>query len=87
MSSQVIIHFPFVSEIKVLKCLSRLGAKKTTCFDNNPARLVRDSAFIIDILLRYVITKIVPNESKKDGKDQESIQSSTTSDPGYHVRK
>ena len=24
-----------------------------------------------------------PNQSKKDGKDQESIQSSTTPDPGY----
>ena len=26
-------------------------------------------------------------ESKKDGKDQESIQSSTTPDPGYHMGK
>ena len=25
------------------------------------------------------------NESKKGGKDQESIQSSTTPDPGYHM--
>ena len=26
-----------------------------------------------------------PTESKKDSKDQESIQSSTTPDPGYHM--
>ena len=26
-------------------------------------------------------------KSKKDGKDQESIQSSTTPDPGYHMGK
>ena len=25
--------------------------------------------------------------SKKDGKDQETIQSSTTPDPGYHMGK
>ena len=29
----------------------------------------------------------VPNPSKKCGKDQESIQSSTTPDPGYHMGK
>ena len=28
-----------------------------------------------------------PSESKKGGKDQESIQSSTTPDPGYHMGK
>ena len=27
------------------------------------------------------------NQSKKGGKDQESIQSSTTPDPGYHMGK
>ena len=27
------------------------------------------------------------NQSKKDGKDQEMIQSSTTPDPGYHMGK
>ena len=27
------------------------------------------------------------NKSKKSGKDQESIQSITTSDPGYHMGK
>ena len=26
-------------------------------------------------------------ESKKDGKDQETIQSSTTPDPGHHMGK
>ena len=26
-------------------------------------------------------------DSKKDGKDQETIQSSTTPDPGYHMGK
>ena len=27
------------------------------------------------------------DQSKKDGKDQESVQSSTTPDPGYHMGK
>ena len=27
------------------------------------------------------------NKSKKDFKDQETIQSSTTPDPGYHMKK
>ena len=26
-------------------------------------------------------------QSKKDGKNQEKIQSSTTPDPGYHIKK
>ena len=34
----------------------------------------------------YVVL-CVQNESKKWGKDQESIQSSTTPDPGYQMRK
>ena len=29
----------------------------------------------------------VRNRSKKDGKDQESLQSSTTPDQGYHMGK
>ena len=53
----MIIHFLFVSENNVLKCLIRLGAKKTACFDDIPDRFVRDSASITDILLRYVIIK------------------------------
>ena len=28
-----------------------------------------------------------PIESKKGGKDQESVQSSTTPEPGYHMGK
>ena len=32
-------------------------------------------------------TSSIRNESKKDGKDQEKIQSSTTPDPGYHKGK
>ena len=32
----------------------------------------------------YIIYRI---KSKKDGKDQETIQSSTTPDPGYHMGK
>ena len=35
----------------------------------------------LDVHKRMKCTKY---ESKKEGKDQESIQSSTTSDPGYH---
>ena len=32
-------------------------------------------------------TDVVSNESKKGGKDHESIQSNTTHDPGYHMGK
>ena len=32
-------------------------------------------------------TLFIHNKSKKEGKDQETIQSSTTPDPGYHVEK
>ena len=42
----------------------------------------------------YIILNFMPAErihvkyqSKKDGKDQEMIQSSTTPDPGYHMEK
>ena len=31
--------------------------------------------------------RYMSKKSKKDGKDQESIQLSTTSDPGYHMGK
>ena len=34
----------------------------------------------------YVVL-CIQYESKKGGKDQESIQSSTTPDPGYHTGK
>ena len=33
------------------------------------------------------LTILVRYKSKKDGKDQEMIQSSTTPDPGYHMGK
>ena len=29
----------------------------------------------------------IPNKSKEEGKDQESIQSGTTPDPGNHMGK
>ena len=34
-----------------------------------------------------VLRLLVYNLRKNGGKDQESIQSSTTPDPGYHMRK
>ena len=37
--------------------------------------------------LKEPILTIQLLESKKDGKDQETIQSSTTPDPGYHMGK
>ena len=44
----------------------------------------RDKMFHTVALKEYFL-KV--NESKKDGKDLESLQSSTTSDPGYHMGK
>ena len=37
----------------------------------------------------HVVVSITigPHHNKKDGKDQETIQSSTTLDPGYHMGK
>ena len=35
----------------------------------------------------YVCVFVCLFSSKKGGKDQESIQSSTTPDPGYHMVK
>ena len=36
----------------------------------------------------FILRLIYPCEqSKEDGKDQEIIQSSTTTDPGYHMGK
>ena len=46
---------------------------------------------IINLYIHYQIMVICLqckfHESKKGGNDQESIQSCTTSDPGYHMRK
>ena len=47
--------FSIVSEIRILKRLGRLGAKKATGLDGIPARFVRDSASIIACPLRHVI--------------------------------
>ena len=52
-----------------MKCLGRLGAKKTTGLDGIPARFVRDSASIIACPLRHVINLsliqgIVPDDLK-----------------------
>ena len=33
------------------------------------------------------VSKIMENERKKEGKDQESIQSSITPNPGQHMGK
>ena len=35
------------------------------------------------MLVTFVSSQAKSNRSKKEGKDQESIQSSTTPDPGY----
>ena len=37
--------------------------------------------------VRHFYLYLVLVQSKKDGKDQELIQSSTTPDPGYHMEK
>ena len=34
-----------------------------------------------------MINELLSNQSKKEGKDQESIQSSTIPDPGHHMGK
>ena len=39
------------------------------------------------LLVEYALTEESCHQSKKGGKDRESIQSSTTSDPGYHKGK
>ena len=46
--------------------------------------------FVFDLLTKmatmpiYGKTKCLKNKSKKEGKDQESIQSNTTPEPGHH---
>ena len=46
-------------------------------------------AHLIDIQEKYGdnILLLIYYKSKKGGKSQESIQSSTTPDPGYHMGK
>ena len=40
----------------------------------------------LNLIIKYSVRlKIIQKQSKKRDNDQESIQSSTTSDPGYHM--
>ena len=43
--------------------------------------------FCILKCLETIWMQNVNHKSKNGGKDQESIQSSTTPDPGYHIKK
>ena len=52
------------------------------CFQFSFKRIVYTLSGILDLSLCVFYFK-----SKKDGKDTESIQSSTTPDPGYHMEK
>ena len=36
---------------------------------------------------QFCVLGILMEKSREEGKDQESIQSSTTPDPGYHMGK
>ena len=47
--------------------------------------ITRNSLY--DVLLAFKTCANFVISSKKDGKDQESTQSSTTPDPGYHMEK
>ena len=46
--------------------------------------MLTDLGKLVVICLSLVV---MSNKSKKEGKDQESIQSSTTPDPGHHLAK
>ena len=39
------------------------------------------------LLFTFAMFRGLRNQSEKGGKDQESVQSSTTPDPGYHIGK
>ena len=39
------------------------------------------------LLSTFAMFRGLSNQSEKGGKDQESVQSSTTPDPGYHIGK
>ena len=41
----------------------------------------------VAIIRREISLKVICEKGKRVGKDQESIQSSTTPDPGYHMGK
>ena len=45
------------------------------------------SRVVIDMVHEFHIIYILGHQSKKEGKDQESIQLSTTPDPRHHIGK
>ena len=46
-----------------------------------------NSLFLREMITNLKVNKTTSSQSKKGGKDQESIQSSTTPDPGYNIGK
>ena len=54
---------------------------------NKAAQRIKHLCVLIHIRFKGEAGTVKHVLSKKDGKDQETIQSSTTSDPGYHMGK
>ena len=65
------------------------GSYKQFCQNNSYCLVVNVSfLYLIDLKCLAILQLIVYNcyyKSKKAGKDQETIQSSTTPNPGYHI--
>ena len=54
--------------------------------DRSHKQFYKLSIFCLDNHLLTTTAMFITKKSKKDGKDQETIQSSTTPDPGYNMR-
>ena len=70
---------------------SSANDRQTSCYPDRFSPILHDPKFcttIITIWVRNYLIAVSENvHSKKDSKDQESIQSSTTPYPGYHKEK
>ena len=77
-SDSTITCFPKVYWLNISRANIQLNDSFSIC-----AYLVSVSATEYLLLIGYPWVKQLL--SKKDGKDQETIQSSTTPDPGYHM--
>ena len=88
----MILKFDFLKEgmINILKSgfspksftkrkLLKLYYKTTKTFDKKP--IIVTALMKVDVYKLNIMIEI--DQSKKEGKDQESIQSSTAPDPGY----
>ena len=53
----------------------------------NLLKELKKNDIMLDFIDNWSLFRIEFNKSKKDGKDQEPIQSSTTPDLGYYVGK